>query len=83
MRLIGKQQFDISTPFSRRLMSTVAFMVILRSENKQQKRQKQRDCFFLWLLGFCAILFDEEQTQYHDAYDLHLLEYVYVLYINI
>ena len=64
MRLIGKQQFDISTPFSRRLMSTVAFMVILRPGNKQQKRQKQRDCFcfFLWLLGFWAILFDEEQT---------------------
>ena len=65
MRLIGKQQSDISTPFSRSLMSTVAFMVILRPENKQQKRQKQRDCmrlFFLWLVGFCAILFDEEQT---------------------
>ena len=48
MRLIGKQQFDISTPFSRHLMSTVAFMVILRPGNKEQKRQKQRDCFCLF-----------------------------------
>ena len=77
MRSIGKQQFDISTPFSPLLMSTVAFMVIRRPWTDTEENNRNSEIVFCWLLGLFCLM--KSTHSIIGVYNLHLLQYVYVL----